>query len=45
MFNPKKDDIDLETSVEIADGVHWVGFFDEQAGLHCNPYLIIDPRV
>jgi flavorubredoxin len=42
MFHPKKDDIDLESSVEIADGVHWVGFFDEQAGLHCNPYLIVD---
>ena len=42
MFNPKKGDIDLETSVEIADGIHWVGFYDEQAGLHCNPYLITD---
>ena len=42
MFNPQKDDIDLETSVEIADGIYWIGFFDEQAGLHCNPYLIID---
>jgi flavorubredoxin len=42
MSNPKKDDIDLETSVEIADGIYWIGFFDEQAGLHCNPYLIID---
>jgi flavorubredoxin len=42
MFHPKKDDIDLETSVEIADGIYWIGFFDEQAGLHCNPYLIID---
>jgi flavorubredoxin len=42
MFNPQKDDIDLESSVEIADGIYWIGFFDEQAGLHCNPYLIID---
>lgn len=42
MFNPQKDEIDLETSVEIADGIYWIGFFDEQAGLHCNPYLIID---
>jgi flavorubredoxin len=42
MFNLKKDDIDLESSVEIADGIYWIGFFDEQAGLHCNPYLIID---
>jgi flavorubredoxin len=42
MFHLQKDDIDLESSVEIADGIYWIGFFDEQAGLHCNPYLIID---
>ena len=42
MFNPTKDDIDLERAVEIAEGVYWIGFYDEQAGLHCNPYLIID---
>ena len=42
MFNPKKDDIDLESAVEIAEGVYWVGFYDEQSGLHCNPYLIVD---
>ena len=28
--------------VEIADGVYWVGFADKNAGLHCNPYLIVD---
>ena len=38
----EKDGIDLERSVEIAEGVYWVGYYDEQAGLHCNPYLIID---
>ena len=42
MLHLKKDDIDLESSVEIADGVYWVGFYDEQSGLHCNPYLIVD---
>ena len=42
MHHPPKDEIDLESSVEIAEGVHWIGFYDEQAGLHCNPYLIID---
>lgn len=42
MDNPQKGDLDLESSVEIAEGVHWVGFYDEQAGLHCNPYLIVD---
>lgn len=34
--------IDYERPVEIADGVFWIGFFDRQTGLHCNPYLIVD---
>ncbi len=38
----QKDHIDLEGAVEIADGVYWVGYYDEQSGLHCNPYLIVD---
>lgn len=42
MLQPQKDDIDLERSVEFAEGVYWVGYYDEQAGLHCNPYLIVD---
>jgi flavorubredoxin len=33
---------DYEGAVEIEDGVYWVGFYDKQAGLHCNPYMIID---
>lgn len=28
--------------VEIAEGVYWVGFWDEHSRLHCNPYLIIE---
>jgi flavorubredoxin len=28
--------------VEIAEGIYWVGFHDPLAGLHCNPYLIVD---
>jgi flavorubredoxin len=42
MLNPIGDDIDLESAVEIAEGVYWIGFYDEQSGLHCNPYLIVD---
>ena len=33
---------DYGGAVEIENGVFWVGFYDKQAGLHCNPYLIID---
>ncbi|MFH1874196.1 MAG: MBL fold metallo-hydrolase [Pseudomonadota bacterium] len=28
--------------IEIVEGVYWVGFYDEQAAFHCNPYLLID---
>jgi flavorubredoxin len=34
--------IDYERAVEIAEGVYWVGFYDSQSGLHCNPFLIVD---
>ena len=33
-------DIDTNYAVEIAPDVHWVGFYDEDEKLHCNPYLI-----
>jgi flavorubredoxin len=42
MFNSTENHIDLESAVEIAEGIYWVGFYDEQSGLHCNPYLILD---
>ena len=35
-------ELDYNDYVEIADGVYWVGFADKSAGLHCNPYLIVD---
>lgn len=28
--------------VRIVDGIHWVGYVDENRKLHCNPYLIIE---
>lgn len=33
---------DYDSPIEIAEGIYWVGFYDKQSGLHCNPYLIID---
>ena len=39
----KRKDLDLEKSpVEISEGIYWVGYTDDNAGLHCNPYLIIE---
>lgn len=37
------DKISLEKEpVKIAEGIYWVGYSDENRGLHCNPYLIIE---
>jgi flavorubredoxin len=33
---------DYNSAVSIAEGIYWVGFYDVQSGLHCNPYLIVD---
>jgi flavorubredoxin len=38
----KKRETAYENPIEIAEGVFWVGFYDRQSGLHCNPYLIMD---
>ena len=42
MLNAKSAKFDYEGPVEISEGIYWVGFYDPQTGLHCNPYLIID---
>ncbi len=42
MLNFDNTNIDYENPVEIAEGIYWVGFYDANSGLHCNPYLIID---
>jgi flavorubredoxin len=37
-----RQELNYNAHVEIAPGIFWVGFWDEGAGLHCNPYLIVD---
>lgn len=31
-----------QTPIEIAKGIYWVGFYDDEYFLHCNPFLIIE---
>jgi len=38
----KNNELDYLQPIEIAEGIYWVGFVDEKAGLHSNPYLIVD---
>ncbi len=33
---------EITKPVEIAPGVYWIGFYDPEAGFHCNPYLLVD---
>ena len=33
---------DNNGAVEVAEGVYWIGFFDDESQLNSNPYLIID---
>lgn len=42
MNNIEEKDLDYFQPIQIAEGIYWVGFSDNNAGLHCNPYLIID---
>lgn len=37
-----KQAYDYLEPVEVAPGVYWIGFYDEKAAFHCNPYLLID---
>ena len=34
--------MNFDEAIAVAEGIYWVGFADEQAHLHCNPYLLVD---
>jgi len=34
--------VDYNNAIAVTREIYWVGFYDEEAHLHCNPYLIID---
>jgi len=38
----KEEKLDYKEPIEIADGIHWLGFYDKNAAFHSNPYLIKD---
>ncbi len=35
-------DYNYSGPIEVDSGIFWVGFADDNAGLHCNPYLIVE---
>lgn len=28
--------------IQVAAGIYWVGFYEQESNLHCNPYLLLD---
>lgn len=34
--------INYDDAIPVTRDIHWVGFYDKEAELHCNPYLMID---
>jgi len=36
------ESLDLKEYIRIAHGVYWVGYADNEYGLHCNPYLVTE---
>lgn len=34
--------MDYENPIPVLRDVYWVGFYDAEADLHCNPYILID---
>lgn len=34
--------LNYNDAVAVTREIHWVGFYDQQLHLHCNPYLLID---
>jgi flavorubredoxin len=38
----EQEKLDYTEPIEISDGIYWLGFYDENAAFHSNPYLIKD---
>lgn len=36
--------MDFDEAIAVTRDIHWVGFYDQEANLHCNPYLLIDDQ-
>lgn len=34
--------LDYSLPIQIGEGIYWIGYADDNTGLHCNPYIIID---
>jgi flavorubredoxin len=37
-------DTDYQNNIAVTREIHWIGFYDDTANFHCNPYLLIDEK-
>ena len=37
-------ELDYNKALPVTREIYWVGFYDQEADLHCNPYLLIDEK-
>ncbi len=42
MLNIANKNLNYDRPIMVDEGIYWIGFYDKQSGLHCNPYLIIE---
>lgn len=42
MKDQRHEQLDYSKPIEIAEGIFWIGYADNNVGLHCNPYIIVD---
>lgn len=38
------ENYDYNNSIAVTREIYWVGYYDREAHLHCNPYLLIDEK-
>ena len=35
-------EFDYNNAIAVTRDIHWVGYYDQEAQLHCNPYILVD---
>lgn len=38
----KMKNLDFDDAIAVTRDIYWVGFYDQEANLHCNPFLLLD---
>lgn len=41
-YTMQSSELNYDDPIHIGEGVYWVGYYDQERNLHCNPYLILE---